>query len=138
MFHYTYDHCIFVHYLCNSRQQSYAYLLRICSIMNVLLGDAWGKGLWCLTPFSTIFQLYRGGQFYGWRKPEFRRKSPTSRKSLTNFITYYYTSWILIRIYLLSIGYSLSCDFILFSTVWPLNRPKKSLCITWSYTVTDL
>ena len=39
--------------------------------------------LWCSTPLSTIFQVYRGGKLYWWRKSEYLEK-PTDLSQITD------------------------------------------------------
>ena len=56
-------------------------------VTNWLIFYYWNDwfGLWYVKPLSTLCQLYNGSQFCSWGST--RRRPPTCRKPLTNFIT---------------------------------------------------
>ena len=72
------DRCAVLWFMSPTKNKDIVKIICVCFVnvticyINGFNKTDMGLGLWCLTPLSTIFQLYRGSLFYWWRKLECR------------------------------------------------------------------
>ena len=82
-----------------------------------------GIELGCITPFSTIFQLYRGGQCYWWRKPEYNAYGEKHRPVESHWKT---LSQMFYRVHLAWAGFELLTLVVICADCIPVGSCKSN------------